>query len=549
MSASARPRPADLGAVTAPRPRLSPRRAARAGRPPAFVVAGLVAAHLARWGYDYGGGDHDELLPPLLHRLDPSLFTRDAFVLQQLDGLSVRTAFRAVLGVLAEAVPLEVAAGLLYVAVLAAMAYGTVRLAYAWVPDRVGAALGAFLALVAFPYWSLGANALTYRSLLPEGVAWALAVPAVLGFVRGRRLAAGVLLGVAAWFHLLVGFQTALVLGVVTLWGAAERRSAAEAWGAVRFGLVAAAVAAPLAVPAVLSNPLVAGDGLGGRSTFEVLARLRLPHHYLFFSFPTGALVRFGLVLAGGAAALWWLRRRGVLRHGDVVVRFVAVVGVLCALAVGLTEVASVTVAAQLQLFKLTVWVTALLSLVVGAALAQALPGALRQPAEGLWDRPALGLALVVAAVGAAAVLAPEAVAGRYRPAAHAASDLGRVERWLGRHTPADALVLVPPSNSTLRVTARRSVVTDFKTMGLDLERLLRVAPAPVPARGGLGWQAALDSAYAARPADAWAPLADAFGADLALVDLDATATPPPRPPAYRQGRWAVFQVSPADPR
>src|SRR5690606_4030905 len=255
-------------------------RSGTAARPPLFLLLGLALLHFWRWGYAYGNSDQDELLPQVLHRLEPALFARDWFVLSQADGVTVRTVFVELLRLLGLVVPLPVAVGLLHFGVLVAVGWGAYRLGYALVPDRLGASVGAFLAVVLLPHWTLGGNRLTYAQVAPENLAWALALPAVWLFLHRRRLAAAVLLGLTAWMQLLVGAQTAAVLAAVALWEAGWERSVRGAGRAVLFGLVAAAVAAPVALPAVLAPPME-GPTVPGVTAFHALARLRVPPHYL----------------------------------------------------------------------------------------------------------------------------------------------------------------------------------------------------------------------------------------------------------------------------
>ncbi|HLT47112.1 MAG TPA: DUF6798 domain-containing protein [Rubricoccaceae bacterium] len=531
-------------------------RSGTAARPPLFLLLGLALLHFWRWGYAYGNSDQDELLPQVLHRLEPALFARDWFVLSQADGVTVRTVFVELLRLLGLVVPLPVAVGLLHFGVLVAVGWGVYRLGYALVPDRLGASLGAFLAVVLLPHWTLGGNRLTYAQVAPENLAWALALPAVWLFLHRRRLAAAVLLGLTAWMQLLVGAQTAAVLAAVALWEAGWERSVRGAGRAVLFGLVAAAVAAPVALPAVLAPPME-GPTVPGVTAFHALARLRVPHHYLPSAFGVAAYVRFGLIAVAGLAALWALRRGGRLRHGRFVVRFLAVVALCGVVAAVFTEGVPVLFVAQLQLFKLTVWATTLLTLLVGAWVAGALPARLRALGEGALARPRLGLAVVaVAALGTAAAVGAGfgPAASRYVPGQYAASDLARAEAWVRARTPVDALFLIPPSNTTFRTHARRSVVVNFKPTPYQrggilvwLHRMLAVAPMPVPERGGFPFQEALDAAYAANDAGDWQRLARRFGADWALVDAARTASPPPGPPAFRAGDWAVYRLRSAE--
>jgi hypothetical protein len=190
--------------------------------------------------------------------------------------------------------------------------------------------------------------------------------------------------------------------------------------------------------------------------------------------------------------------------------------------------------------------------LVVGAAgaLVAALPGRVRGWAEAPFRRPRLALitvglaAALTFALAAADVGRPGAL---YAPRAHARSDLGRVERWASEETPREALVAVPPSNTTFRVGARRGVTGTWKAFPFEparmrvwLARLRTVAPAPLPA-SGRGYLPALDSAYCASGPAGWARVARALRADYALVE--AGCGRPAGEAAFRAGRWALYRL------
>ena len=520
-------------------------------RPPLFFLLSLGLLHFWRWSYVYGSSDHDELIPQVLHRVDPSLFTRDWFVISQSGSVTVRTTFVELLRLFGAVIPLPTAVMLLHIVVLVAVCWTVWQLAYAFVPDTLGASFGTFLAVVLFPYWTLGANGLTSGILVPEYIAWALALPAVWLFVKKKRLAAALLLGLAGWMQILVGIQTTAVLGLVALWEAAQDRSNRAVGDAVVFGLVAAVVAAPIALPILLAPPME-GPTVEGVSTFHALARLRVPHHYLLFSFGAGAYLRFGLLVVAGIAALWTQHRAGRGREATFVVRFLIVTGgILCAATI-FTEAVPVLFVAKLQLFKLTVWVSTMMSLFVGAWAAWAMPSTLREFGEWVLKRRTAGL--IATGVAAAATIVAVAIgfgpaASRYRPVAYTTSDLSQVEGWALTNTPEDALFLIPPSNTTFRVHARRSVAVNFKPTpyqrgGIDvwLNRTLAVAPMPVP-ENGRGFKEALDDAYAANDETDWHRLSQRFGAEWALVDAARTSSPPSARPAFRAGDWAVYRL------
>src|SRR5690554_5636577 len=62
-------------------------------RLPLYVALLTLLAAFLRFGYVYGAGDQDELVPSVLHLLDGSLFTQDWLVQTLTTGVNVRTYF------------------------------------------------------------------------------------------------------------------------------------------------------------------------------------------------------------------------------------------------------------------------------------------------------------------------------------------------------------------------------------------------------------------------------------------------------------------------
>ena len=522
--------------------------------PPPFVLVLLVSACYWRLGYAYGTGDHEELLPQLLRVLDPTLFPRDPYLLAEAQHFSVRVGFIALLRGLCLVMPPPAAVFVLSIAAWAGVCWAAYRLSHALVPSRPAAAL-AVLATLVTAFWTPGGNEIAFTALAPESLAWTPCLLAVEAFARGRLLWAAAFLGMAAWMQPLMGLQVGLLLGLVALWQAADGEPARALGRAAGFGALFFVVAAPVLVPSLLTQTGAAPVPADGLSTYYVTAELRQPHHYLLFSQPVSVLVRFALVVMAGLGGLAVLRRSGAVRaqHVRFAVRMLVVVTVLVAFYVAMTEGAGSLTVAKMQFFRLTVVVKLVLLAWASGALVALLPTAWQAFAERLFDRRALGWAVALAVVGVTVAMAAGNVGrpgAKWGPGVYARSDVAAAERWVREATPRGALFLVPPSTTTFRSHALRSIVVDHKStpfrdaaMHERLARLRAVAPAPLPARGGPDWQAALDSAYHAHTPPAWAALAARFGANYALVDESATPAPPSGSPAFRSGHWAVYRL------
>ena len=552
---------------------------------PLWAVVGLALACYWRVGYGYGTGDHEEILPQLLRALDPTLFPRDPYLLAEDDAFSVRFVFLGLLRALCVVLPPPVAVFALTVASWLGVSWAASRLALTLLDAPAGplraparrqaAAVLAVLATVATVYWTPGSNTMVSHTLVPEPLAWTPVLLAVDAFARGRPVRSAAWLGAAAWLQPLVGLQFGLLLGLVGLWGMADGDARRALGRAVGFGAVFFAVASPVLVPTLLTQAGTAppDDGL---TTFYVTAWLRQAHHYLLSFQPPVVLLRFGLVVAAGLAGFAVLRQRGATpARTQFAARLLTVTAALVAFYVVMTEGAESLTVAKMQFFRLTVLAKlVLLTWAAGAAVAlvpdrwstPSLPGWLtpslpgwrrvlaalaRRPAAWGWGAAAGAVALTVA-LGLGGV--GRAAAG-WRPSEHAATDVFRAEDWVRRSTPRDALFLVPPSTTSFRSHALRSVAVNFKpttfrddAMHGWLARLRVLAPAPLPPRGGgraalQVWRDGLDPAYGAHTPAGWARLARAFGADYALIDLAQTPTPRAGEPVYRAGDWAVFRL------
>ena len=525
---------------------------------PLFVALVTLIVAFLRFGYVYGSGDQDELIPSVLHLLDGTLFTQDWLVQTVASGINVRTFFLWLVALPSLVVPPWLAVFVLWVGVFVALAWGVYGLAYELVRDRLAAALAVFVALAVTVKWTLGANSLAYDALVPEGVAWALAVPAISSFLQRRWLVAGALLGLAAWFHLLAGAQTALVLGVVGFARAvahadlAGTRFRADVLDLARFGGVFVLVALPILIPVVLDQ--FAAEVPGTVPAFYIHAQFRNPFHHLFSAFEMAHHLRFWPLVGLGLASGAFLARRGVLRHGRALVVAGLLIALLCTLAILFVEVVPVAFVAKLQFFKLTVLVSLVASVLCSGALVLLLPDALRRWGERLlgWQYAGLGLALALCVlVGLLALRGDGRPGALLHPLRHLDTPLGEVERWARAETPTEALFAIPPSVSTFRTGARRAVVANYagfvftdRAMDTWFTRLMDVAPiAPPPT--GLGVKPVLDAAYHRQPAAAWLQLRSSYGLDFVVAEKPTAL---PFAVAFENAAWVVYALAEGQP-
>lgn len=507
--------------------------------PTALFAGSLVSAlHTITFGYAYGGGDHDDLLPPILARLEPGLFAFDPYVQSQFDGFTVRTAFHTLMAWLGSLLPLHTVAGGLHLLVLVGVGAGVFALARSLRAGRTASVIASLLACVALPFATIGGNMIVYPLLTPEGIAWAMLLPGIVLFIQKHRKWAAVLLGLATWMHPLAGGLTLLVLTLVAALEGIQKKDTIR--DAIGFPLLAGLVAMPLVLPALLGQAEEAGAALpDGLDPYTLYATLRFPHHYL----PTGTpLIRFSLfVTLAIVGTRGYVLGRRTKRPPDIrfPLRFLAASSLLILVAtVGIYVADSLTLA-RMQTYKLTVWLNVLgcVGVAVGAMSLfhrdwrKASDRWLRERYRGMFWLVLLGLLISVWQI--------------WIPATRSAN---RVTAWIAANTPREAVFVVPPSMADFRVPAERSAVVTWKSVPFrtDLaadwwKRIAAVADLQEVPRSGEALAENLDAAFGRTDDDHLRDLAETYGASHAMVRASRETE---FPVLFEGSSWKVLQLS-----
>lgn len=518
---------------------------------PLYVALLALTAYALRFGYHYGTGDHDALIPSLLHLLDADLFARDWLVQTLTSGVGTQTYFLWLMALPSLVFPPMLAVALLWVGTFVVLSFGVYGLAHELTGDRLAASLSVPLALVGTGGWTLGPHVMAYDTLLPAGAAWAFAVPAVTLFFQRRWTMAAALLGIAAWFDLPIGTQATLVVGLAGLVRAGlnadleARQLRADLDDLARFGGVFALAALPILLPTAF-GPLATGAPVEAAPPPAAIRAWLQPS---LFGAGIGDQFAFWSLFAVGGAAGRGLSRRGMLQHGDLI----TISGVLVTLAcLGAVVLGPAPLVAKLHLFALTPLVALAASILITAFAVVLLPAALQQLGTRLlgrrWAGLAISIGLVVLVVGGS-VRSEGGTGALLFPVQHARTSLGAVEAWAQEETASDALFAVPPSVRTFRTYARRAVVaneTGLRLPDRDLQRwfvrLMDVAPAQA---GAADAASALDTAYHARTASDWQQLRRGYGVGYAILRREAARLP--FDVAFANEGWTVYRLGPED--
>lgn len=473
------------------------------------MLLGSYLLYFLRFGYDYANSDQDEVIPFLLHRLDPGLFTQDWFVATQVHEFSVRTYFVWLLNAFSIIFPVWTTTLIIYLVAWILIAAAVYKLAFYFTSDPVAAAASVVVALVLTPMWTLGGNDLVHSMLVASMLAWGMSLWAIYHYLRGRFLIAPVLLGVACWIQALVALHVAILLVVLrTIRWIQREPSPHNLGGILVFGALFALWSSPALGPLIYQQILVQPETLNpDPSLFYILAEFRLPHHYLPGSFYLGAYIRFAALGLLGLGSLFWFRYRRGIQGLDFIIRALILIALFCVIATMFTEFFPVLLIAKLQLFKMTVLAKLFFVILICGAVAFWLPNAVRRPIRIALRRPGWSLtivAIVWIGVGAAVVISDGVLHERVGPFRRAEQPIGMVQTWAKRNTPISSIFAVPPSFDSFRSEAHRTIVINYKAIPYEdeqmvtwFERLTNMAPIELQDRGGRETLAQLDSAYA----------------------------------------------------
>ncbi len=524
-------------------------------RLPFALFFGALFLFFWRYGYGYASGDQDELLPYLWHLLNPDILAQDWFVQTQSGAFGVRTYFVWLLRGLCVVLPPWLAILGLYIGCWIGIAAGVYRLALTLVPDRLAAAGSVIVALAITHKWTLGSNDLVYAMLVPEMISWVLALFAVVWFLETRWMWAGVALGVAAWFQVLVGLHTGGVLGLVMLWMALRQVEGVTWKQVLLFGLIFVGCALPTLIPLGLQQ-LEATQLVAEPSIFYIVGPFRNPFHYMLSGFSTGTMIRFAVLMLLGTVAFYRLHRSGVVQHAGMLLCLVVVMLLLCLVAAISTDVYPILFLAKFQFFKLTVWLKLLVVICLCAGVVRYGLARWQLWIERGMDHTAFAAVVALAwiGVGVSIFFQIGRPAERVSSFVHAQTDLGRIEQWIRHETSRDAVFAIPPSISSFRTNTHRAIVVNYAAypyrdhdMQAWYRRLITIAPIEPPPLG-LGLKPMLDAAFHMQSAEDWQQVKVLYQITHLLVNERARPEPLPFERLHTQGPWVVYRIPEAEP-
>lgn len=416
-------------------------------------------------GYSFNAGDQSEHLPQVYQALDPALYTNDYFVPASQAQFTVRHFYEKLVVAIAQTIGIEWGVFLFTLLSITVSAFAFHQIAWVFFKQRWAAWLSPVFVLFVFYGFTVGGNCITYPILISSTLAKALASLAMLQVLYRRWIFAGLLLGAASLFQVLVGLQLMVVLTLVIPYFALERR-----WLSLLLCWIGYLALALFVLIPTFGQQFGASAPYDAELYYEILYRFRNYHHYLPSLFPVNHYIKFlGILILGGIG--YWVVRPA---KGRFYRSFIAsTLFALLAYSIGV-EVLHLSFLGKIQWFKITIWIVALSAIMVAGLASLVMQSLL--PSERIasrmpWVSAAIALVLLVIMVNSAWL--PARFDGRYMIGNRRLTDLERMHQWISINTDKTAKVLVSPENSSFSCQAKRAMPVHFHAIIHEPEFML----------------------------------------------------------------------------
>ncbi|MCW3126827.1 MAG: hypothetical protein JWO03_2485 [Bacteroidetes bacterium] len=306
----------------------------------------LWALLIAKYGYTYGSSDHEELLVYVLFLKNCALYTHDFFV-QSLSGSTPneRTVMTHILLPFAGHLGVSIFLFHFFNTILMMLAF--ISIAGRFISNRYVSWMAVFIAAFVLYNRALG-GVDTYSAAFQAGdlsamiVAWGFVF-----FLDGKYLWTSVIVAIATFIHVLVGFDIMVVFCAVMLWKyfIDKEINLTRLLGFFAIYLCTAGIYLVLVYRAKAS-----GDGtISDPELFNIMFAFRHPHHFIFRTFPFYTKVLFVIYATG---ALLFFRK-----YSYTAFQFVAVTIVVLIVYIIGTDYGHWVFLASFQWYKNTPWV------------------------------------------------------------------------------------------------------------------------------------------------------------------------------------------------
>lgn len=325
-----------------------------------FAFASLVWLLLIyKLGYYFGSGDHVELLPLVLKKVNPELYSNDFFV----QGITAfqpneRTIFTLLL--------LPFSFNLEWACLIGHFLSTMLLVSGFWMLFRhfkVSALLSGVLLILALVWLygrTLGGVELYYNTFQASSLAKGIGIWAIVLWLRKKPMLAFILIGLMTLIQITAGLSLGIPMALAHLSLEYKKKGISDLYPV----LVYAAIALPFLISIVLARQF---DGSYNQEEyFQILFKVRHPHHFLLSNHSPRRIALVALFFMVGLV--------GLKRRSPKLSLLLAFMGLLLIVYLILFETLRSPFLAGFQLMKTTIWFKPLAFLSLGIGLQQILP-------------------------------------------------------------------------------------------------------------------------------------------------------------------------------
>ena len=506
--------------------------------PSLFLALATLTVYLLWRTYYFGGGNHDDLAPYILHLLNPDILASDWLVSTLSERIGHRTGVIWLLSLPARLVGLPVTFGVGYVLSWFFMAGALYQISFNLNPDRIAATGTVVAAMLLTPFFTLGSNDLVIPQFTGSTLAWTLSLWSIVMYQHNRPAASGLILGITACLQALIGLQVALIIGLMMVWSRQSLRNILI-YGIV-FTMVAMVGVAPMVVQHWGSEPT-------SPSMFYLIFEFRAPHHYIPTQFVLNRSIQFGVLLLMGIISLFALDKE----QRVFPVRMLVIIGVVCLASFLGVEVFRSEFIGKLQLFKLTVIAKTVLVVAVCSAISRYLPEVVKRALDPFYKFSHYTFTGVAVVTIVLVLATPDALGFKPPPVTENSPAQEQVTAWARTSTPVNAVFATPPSWNSFRTLGERSIVVNFLAFPFVpeeivhwYERLLDMAPINVEDKETTGsLLPKLDEAFFSLSSDALRERSQQYGFDYVVRRGAFEAVPADFEEVYSAKELVVYRI------
>lgn len=419
----------------------------------------IALLFIFRNGYQFNCYDQEEHLPLVYKLADPSLYPHDYFVQPASSHVMVRTCYAKTVYFFSKIFSVETACFLLFIACLTFTGFFILKIAERWCGAGPGSWLAPLFVLLLYNAWTIGGNPVMDLQLLGSTFSVMFCLAAIRRFTDERYGTAGMLLGIASMFQVLMGLHLVLVLALV-LFFISGKASLKDIRKLVLFFIL---FASPILVPVLYRQFFTHGAQDAALANYALI-NFRQAHHYLPRVFPAAAYVHHAALLLL-AAVILLLTKTGNRRFFFL---FTGIIIAGCLVYALCFELWQVPFVAKTQWFKTTVWTTICAGIVIAGFAGQLLEKFVAlQAIRQQWVQRTLLLSctLLLLHITNQPFFTRASWLGRYMVGKYPHADITKMHEWIRYHTPKDAIILSFPHDASLLCEARRSTPVTYKAI------------------------------------------------------------------------------------